>query len=158
MSLSFLWTEQYDQGGLLLSFRRAGSDAAATPERWIKTGIEFYNGRPMLSTVACDRWADWSVTPLTTFAFDTDARAAADKTWTTISIEKAGDQDGISLWVYQVLEGGEKVPLREICWVYGDGNAEEWELEVLGMAARPEKQADSSLEVEIRDFQAKWSN
>ncbi|KAK3378887.1 hypothetical protein B0T24DRAFT_674724 [Lasiosphaeria ovina] len=162
-SFSFAWSEQYDQGGLLLSFRprtTTGAEKASSssPTKWVKTGIEFYNGRPMLSTVACDRWADWSVGPLTTSSASTGA-----KTWTTISVEReinenATNENGSSWWVYQILEGGEKVALREICWVYGDGNdAENWELEVLAMAARPEKNVNTSLEVEVRDMEVKWA-
>ncbi|KAH8895830.1 hypothetical protein GQ53DRAFT_33788 [Thozetella sp. PMI_491] len=156
-SVSFLWTEQYDQGGLLLSFRRKGSDPAAPPQKWIKTGIEFYNGKPMLSTVSCDAWADWSVSPLTTSASDTSATAAAAKTWTTMLIQREQDGNGTGLWVYQVLDGGEKVPLREICWAFGDGSADDWEVEVLGMAARPAETATGELEVEVKDFEVTWS-
>jgi hypothetical protein len=107
----------------------------------------------MLSTVACERWADWSVTPLS--PSPTAAQQSA-KTWTTISIDKETDVHGTSLWVYHILESGEKVPLREICWVYGDEPAG-WEVEVLAMAARPEKGATGSLEVEVRDLEVKWS-
>ncbi|KAK3687559.1 hypothetical protein B0T22DRAFT_131867 [Podospora appendiculata] len=155
-SFSFDWTEQYDQAGLLLSFRPQGgsSSSSSAPNKWIKTGVEFYNGQPMLSTVACDRWADWSVAPLTTFA-------AAAETWTTILIEKEVNENetnerGSSLWVYQVLDSGERVALREICWVYGDDDIQ-WELEVLAMAARPAKKATTGLEVRVRDMEVEWS-
>ena len=107
----------------------------------------------MLSTVACDRWADWSVTPLVV----PSPGAAGAETWTTIAVEKAVDHHGTSLWAYHVREDGVKVPLREVCWAYGDGDAETWELEVLGMAARPEQKAESSLEVALREWEVKWS-
>ena len=110
----------------------------------------------MLSTVACDRWADWSVTPLVVPSPGAAAAAGAE-TWTTIAVEKAVDHHGTSLWVYHVREDGAKVPLREVCWAYGDGDAETWELEVLGMAARPEQKAESSLEVALREWEVKWS-
>jgi len=32
--------------------------------KWVKTGIEFTHGKPHVSTVACDRWADWSLLPM----------------------------------------------------------------------------------------------
>ncbi|KAK3323845.1 hypothetical protein B0T19DRAFT_214696 [Cercophora scortea] len=161
-SFSFPWTEQYDQAGLLLSFRPLHSPNTITsPTKWIKTGIEFYNGQPQLSTVACDRWADWSVSPLATV--DAAEPSKTETSWTTILIEKEvnfneTNERGSSLWVYHVLEGGEKVALREICWVYGDDNdGVEWELEVLAMAARPAKNATTGLEVQVRDMEVKWA-
>ncbi|KAK0636996.1 hypothetical protein B0T17DRAFT_482064 [Bombardia bombarda] len=167
-SFSFAWKEQYDQGGLLLSFRQRSSSAPwSIPAKWIKTGIEFYNGQPMLSTVACDRWADWSVTPLTTAPSkqhdtrtdetETETETDAKKTWTTLLIQKEGDENGVSLWVYHVLANGDKVPLREITWVYGDADPGQWDLEVLAMAARPAKTTTSSLKVEVKDMEVKWA-
>ena len=106
----------------------------------------------MLSTVACDKWADWSVTPL-----PLGPGAAGAETWTTIAIERAVDHHGTSLWVFHVQADGAKVPLREVCWAYGDGDAGTWELEVLGMAARPEQKAEGSLEVALSGWEVKWS-
>ncbi len=176
ISFAFAYKERYDQGGLVLALHRGGggsttssSSAAAGPlsfpaPKWIKTGVEFYNGRPMLSTVACDAWADWSVTPLPPSPPPSNASAAADqKQWTTVAIVREGDEKGKSLWVYQVVpstdgsEGGEeKIPMREICWVSGDGPEEEWELGVAAMAARPEKTAAEELSVEFKDFEVVW--
>ena len=103
----------------------------------------------MVSIVACDRFADWSI-----------AEPAGGDEWTTISIEKEKDGHGWSLWVYQVLEDGTKIPLREICWVYGDAVGEtpaiDWQLEVTAMAARPEKKATDALEVKVRDMEVRW--
>lgn len=103
----------------------------------------------MLSTVACDRWADWSVSSLP----DADAKKGA---WTTISAEKEHDEHGTSIWIYCMLESGEKVALREICWVFGDDPAG-WEVEVSAMAARPAKTAKADLEVAVRDVDVKWA-
>jgi len=103
----------------------------------------------MLSTVAAAPWADWSVTPLAT-------SPSGAKIWTTLSIEKAIDEHGVSLWVYLVLDSGVKVALREICWVYGD-KPENWTLDVSVMAARPQKGATSSLEAEVKDFEVMWA-
>ncbi|CCC07048.1 unnamed protein product [Sordaria macrospora k-hell] len=156
-SFSFPWRERYDQAGILLAFRpRSSSFPSETkeeiPQKWIKTGIEFYQSAPQFSTVATDNWADWSVTPLTS---PTD--------WTTILVEKSGDKHGKSLWVYRVVldektgEEKERIALREICWVYGlDGEA--WDLEVVAMAARPEKNAEGGEElvVKVRGWEVKW--
>jgi hypothetical protein len=43
-------------------------------------------------------------------------------------IEKDQDGNGTGVWVYGILGSGEKLPLREICWVFGEG-AEEWYVE-----------------------------
>lgn len=79
--------------------------------------------------------------------------------WTTVLVEKAGDHHGTSLWVYQVVRGtGEKVPLREVCWVFGD-QPEEWEVEVKAMAARPGKGVPEGegLAVEFGGMEVNWS-
>jgi hypothetical protein len=213
ISFAFAWTEQYDQGGLLLSFRQrsaaprpasssggtstatntatdatktAGPEDPPAPDKWIKSGVEFYNGAPMVGTVACDRWADWSLAPLP-LPLPLPGGAGPDKRegggegegegegeradgqqrrWVTVQIERARDQHGTSLWVYLVGEEGAKTPLREVCWVYGDGAAAgreagsaesaEWELVVSGYAARPEKSSREGLEVQFRGFEVKW--
>jgi hypothetical protein len=80
-------------------------------------------------------------------------------------MEKDRDGNGTGLWVYRVVEEtGEKVPLREICWVFGQEEGEgveEWELEVSAMAARPEKNvkegAPEGLVVEFGGLEAKWA-
>jgi uncharacterized protein len=170
ISFSFAWTEQYDQGGLVLSFRRSSASAqsgtpgetSSIPEKWIKTGVEFYNGTPMVGTVACDSWADWSLAPLNlpTTATSTAGPGVSegDRPWITVQIERDGDQHGTSLWVYQIGADGSKLPLREVCWVYGGAEEDvgKWTLEVAGFAARPEKGTQEALEVKFKDFEVKW--
>jgi hypothetical protein len=162
VSFSFPWTHaaQYDQGGLVLSFHpKSGSPPAsqstAPPPKWIKTGVEFYNSAPRVSTVACDAWADWSVGDRSP-----DGSEEEGKLWTTVSIEKAIDQHGPSLWVFRVLADGTKVPLREVTWVYagGDEQVANWDLRVEAFAARPDTTVTSDLEVEFKDFKVEWAN
>jgi hypothetical protein len=125
LSLNFTPTSQYDQGGILLSLRRRSTKPSTAPAKWIKSGIELYNGAPRLSTVACDRWADWSVSDLHPSSRDKGGETG----WVTILIEKDKDGNGTGVWVYRVVEEtGEKVPLREICWVFGD-EPDEWYVE-----------------------------
>ncbi|KAI0013891.1 hypothetical protein F4779DRAFT_561783 [Xylariaceae sp. FL0662B] len=155
------WTEQYDQGGLLLVPKRKSSAAAAAPpEKWVKTGVEYYRGAPQLSTVGCDRFADWSVGPLT--AGVDPARGV-----TVEAVREGGGSGGKgrSVWVYQLLLDGdgevaERIPLREICWILADededGDGEEWLLEVSPLVARPEKKATEPLKVRFAEFRVQW--
>ncbi|UKZ54523.1 hypothetical protein TrVGV298_008331 [Trichoderma virens] len=50
------YTHQFDQAGIVLVFTKP-----SLPRKWIKAGVELFNGQPRLSTVCCDNWADWSV-------------------------------------------------------------------------------------------------
>lgn len=79
----------------------------------------------------------------------------------TIRVDRGTDENGVSFWVYYVPqegEGGEELlPLREICWVYGDNNGEGWELEVSAAVARPNKDVKGDLEAKFSNFDVKWS-
>ncbi|KAK4145964.1 uncharacterized protein C8A04DRAFT_26125 [Dichotomopilus funicola] len=173
ISLNFTPLEQYDQGGILLSLRRrSDNNPSAPPPKWIKSGIEFYNNYPRVSTVSCDRWADWSVADLVPGSSSADSVSSTGKGketgWTTIQIEKDKDGNGTGVWVYRIVrvggcEGEEtKVPLREICWVFGEEQLEEWEVEVSAMAARPEKNVseggEKELVVEFKGLEVKWAS
>ncbi|KAK4194136.1 hypothetical protein QBC40DRAFT_260313 [Triangularia verruculosa] len=138
------YTQQYDQGGILLTFNHPSSPK----NKWIKAGIEYYNGTPRLSVVSCDNWADWSVGPLTEDPSGTP--------WTTVSIQREGDDNGVGFWVYQILSTGEKIPVREICWVYGLDEVDQWDVKVEAMAARPAKGDLGELEVEVKDMSINW--
>lgn len=81
---------------------------------------------------------------------------AGPGSWTTVSIERAGDHHGPSLWVYQLLADGTKVPLREVCWVYPHGEAVDWEVSVQAFAARPNEEVKEELVVGFKDFVVKW--
>ena len=140
-TFSAKWTTRYDQGGLLLHFKQDG----LAQDRWIKAGVEFYRSKPYLASVATDRWADWALAP---------SAAAASETWTTIELRREGDELGTSLWLYQIVENGERIPLREITWVFAE--EEKVTLRVAAMAARPAKPGDvageeKDLVVEFRD-------
>ncbi|KAH6632211.1 hypothetical protein F5144DRAFT_602959 [Chaetomium tenue] len=159
LSLNFTPQEQYDQGGILLSLRRHTDPKNTPPAKWIKAGIELYNGAPRVSTVACDRWADWSVADLRPAPGGSGPPSSQSETgWTTVVVEKDKDGNGTGVWVYWIAEGSEeKVPLREICWVFGD-EPEAWEVEVHAMAARPNKEAQGALTVEFAGLEVKWAS
>lgn len=97
------WNTLYDQGGLALFI----PDEDIT--KWMKTGIEFVNGKPFVSTVAASRWADWSLVPL--------PESAGGKVTIQVERETKGEERVESLWVYVINEEtGEKLGIREITW------------------------------------------
>jgi uncharacterized protein len=88
------WKDKYDQGGLALI---VNPDSG---RQWVKSGIEYENDRPNLSTVATPKWSDWSLLPLS-------------QQKATFEVETAVDG---SLWVYLIEEDGAKTALREVTW------------------------------------------
>ncbi|KAI3343552.1 hypothetical protein F4824DRAFT_440284 [Ustulina deusta] len=153
------WTERYDQAGLLLVPRRASSSPPTTvaPEKWLKTGIEYYHDQPQLSTVGCDRWADWSIGPLT--------RPVDPARGVTLEAVREGDENGRSVWIYQlVLDAStgdvvERLALREVCWILADEDedgGDAWVLDVSPLVARPEKNATAPLSAEFKEFTVAW--
>ncbi|CAI7605431.1 unnamed protein product [Penicillium bialowiezense] len=101
------WEKNYDQGGLVIVL-----NAADGSQKWVKSGIELTHGRPHLSAVAKDNWADWSGGAAT--------------------LEMVREEDN-SLWVYLV-EGVQKSPIREVTWVFDQDVKDIW---VGVYAARP---------------------
>ncbi|KAL2853437.1 hypothetical protein BJY01DRAFT_232208 [Aspergillus pseudoustus] len=100
VAFSANWSQKYDQGGLILVLNGANGT-----RKWVKTGIELTHGKPHLSTVARDRWADWSLLPVPS------GGAGA-----TLEIVREPDD---SLWIYLV-EGVSKSPIREVTWVFAE--------------------------------------
>jgi uncharacterized protein len=141
VTVSGSWKHQYDQGGLLL--------ITVDPQgkrKWIKAGVEFYNGSPWLSTVGCDTWADWSIYPL-----------ESDRVM--VEVVRDHDQNGTGLWVYRLVldETGkvkERIPVREVTWFFAEQDG--WKVEAKAYAARPakgEEVGNEFLEVEIHNFE-----
>lgn len=116
VAINAAWKDKYDQGGLILVLKKQDGT-----QKWVKTGIELTHGRPHLSVVAKDHWADWSLCPVPS------GGGAA-------TLEMVRESDG-SLWIYLV-EGVQKSPIREVTWVF-DGEAEVSECWVGVYAARP---------------------
>ncbi|KIK69452.1 hypothetical protein GYMLUDRAFT_189097 [Collybiopsis luxurians FD-317 M1] len=135
ITFSAPWTTQYDQGGLLLHLTKPNSTES---DRWVKTGVEYYQDKPFLSTVATLTWSDWSITVPTS----TSSGSAIAKRKTTIEVRREVNELGSSLWVYELNIGnaGEVVgrhPLREVTWFFAEEDG--WEIAVSAMAARPGK-------------------
>lgn len=118
VAFNALWKNQYDQGGLILVLHNKDGS-----QKWVKAGIELTRGRPHLSVVAKDRWADWSLLPVPS------GGGAA-----TLELVREADD---SLWIYLV-EGVQKSPLREITWIFHEKEVQECWVGVY--AARPSEQ------------------
>ncbi|TDL26133.1 hypothetical protein BD410DRAFT_784174 [Rickenella mellea] len=136
VTVSASWTRLYDQGGLFILFPQS----AEGKQFWLKTGIEFYNNQPNLSTVAAREWADWSLLPLSSNSI-------------TVEIErenKDGMGKGPSLWIYLV-EGNKRTAVREVTWAF---EKDDDDIQVGVYAARPtvEGDAEDALEVSFEDF------
>ena len=154
VTVSADWKTLYDQGGLCLalpSSPKSSTSSDAKDRKWIKTGIEFYNGAPQVSTVACDKWADWSLLPL--------PNAATGGTSVTVQMEREVLQGeggrGSTLCVF-VMEGVERRAVREVTWVFEGGEGEgEGECWVGVYAAKPTRDEDDpgrELEVHFGGF------
>jgi len=111
--------------------------------KWVKTGIEFYDNEPYVSTVACDRWADWSLVQTGIKTLDGGEKEV------TLELERSEKDD--TLWVY-VVDGEKKMPVREITWalsdVDGNGKGEESVCRVGVYAATPTV-GDGRAELEV---------
>jgi hypothetical protein len=118
--------------------------------KWIKTGIEWYYGKPYISTVGCDEWADWSVVPIPSFG----GEGGEERPTATVEARRERDVLGKSLWVYWIQKGEdgkeERVPLREVNWFFAED--EGWSIGVGGYVARPTKDGgDGELDAEFAE-------
>ncbi|KAH7339380.1 hypothetical protein B0J17DRAFT_536688, partial [Rhizoctonia solani] len=122
VTVSADWTRLYDQGGLVFYINSKGLDGEKY-ESWVKTGIEQFDGKPNVGTVATPSggYSDWSLVP-------TGGKS--------VTIEVAREQGGPSLYVYLV-EGETKTLVREVTWVFQDKH--DLQLGVGVYAARPTK-------------------
>ncbi|KAL8319673.1 hypothetical protein RB597_006430 [Gaeumannomyces tritici] len=159
VSVSFAFTPKvlYDQAGVVLSMRPAGSSKDGPPAKWVKSGVEMLDGTPVLGTVATDNWSDWSLSPVPDQAIFLPEGAPGSKPgFSKVVVEKGGDDPKApTLWVRLVAEDGTKKPLREITWVFDTAIAD-WELEVAAYVARP-KPADDTLTALFQGFDVQWS-
>lgn len=137
VTVAATWVQKYDQGGLVMFMQDAPED-----RKWVKTGIEFLNGQPQVSTVATYKWSDWSLRPM------------ASQKSTSATIEMESNEDG-SLWVYLIDEHGNRSPMREVTW-WGDMDAST-EVSVGVYAAKPDKDPKKllvsfqALELNVKD-------
>ena len=131
VTISADWQQRYDQGGLIVVIHNQDGT-----KKWIKTGIEFLEGVPWISVVTKDRWADWSLRPL----------SEAGSTSGRIQVES----EGKNLWVYVIDKDGKKLPTREVTW-WGEFEAST-EIDVGIAAAKPSTEGGDLL-VNFTDYE-----
>ncbi|KAG9107525.1 hypothetical protein FRC07_008618 [Ceratobasidium sp. 392] len=141
-TVSAKWDRLYDQGGLVLLLpgpNIAGSlpshSSSLTTENknntayaaWVKTGIEQFDGKPNVGTVATPThgYSDWSLVP-------------TPPGTKNVTIEAVRQADGPSLYIYFV-EGDKKTLIREVTWVFQGADVSGQVLGVGVYAARPTK-------------------
>jgi len=133
VTVSANWSRQYDQGGLVLFL-------PSWPKHtlWVKTGIEFVDGRTHISTVATRDAADWSLFP---------APDGQGKTTIEIEREEVNETDGTgsSLWIY-FIEGERRTAVREMTWVFKEKEQLEGSISVGLYGARPTKTGEDDRE------------
>ncbi|KAF2652673.1 hypothetical protein K491DRAFT_695387 [Lophiostoma macrostomum CBS 122681] len=152
---------KFDQAGLLLVLTKPGQKS-----KWLKTGIEYYQSTPYLSTVCTDRYSDWSIVPLppstpsstsnplSTSSSNPPSTSVSSRPSATIEVQRDGGPTGKTLWVYHIVRDsrGEEIerrPLREVAWFFADAE-DEWEVGVGGAVARPTAEGgEGELEAEF---------
>ncbi|KAF8586703.1 hypothetical protein K439DRAFT_1340344 [Ramaria rubella] len=140
VTVSANWTRLYDQGGLVLFL-------PGWPSRtlWVKSGIEFVDGKPYVSTVAARDAADWSLLP-----------SPGGQTKITLEIEREEvNKDkgtGTSLFVYLV-EGERRTAVREITWAFKEEEDLTGQISVGIYAARPTKTGENDTEKLVVKFE-----
>ncbi|KAG8749745.1 hypothetical protein FRC12_013252 [Ceratobasidium sp. 428] len=157
------WDRLYDQGGLILllpgsenagSLRSHSSSLTTSDkndkayEAWVKTGIEMFDGKPNVGTVATPAhgYSDWSLVP-------------TPPGTTSVTIEVVRQQDGPGLYIY-IVDGDKKTMIREVTWVF-HGSDPQGMLGVGVYAARPTKvegetEKGEALSVHFEGLEIEW--
>lgn len=137
VTVSGNWKTQYDQGGLVLSLPFHDG-----PTRWIKAGIEYFEGQPVLGVVGTDRFSDWSLCPM-----------SKGEKKATFEFRK----EGSTLWVFAIMNGSHQ-PLREVKWAFLDNESQsnqQSEMRIGVYAAKPtadQGNAEAPIEVLFEDL------
>lgn len=145
LTVSAAWKTQYDQGGLILFWPgEPGRDRKT--QRWVKAGVEFFEGVPMVGVVGCDRFADWSLSPVPSARGDGGVGGASE-----VSLSLEAERKGTTLWIYALGADGRRVQaLREVKWAFLE-DREDGELAVGIYGAKPTPDAgDADAELRVR--------
>jgi len=130
----------FDQAGLIFAIPQVDGSSEFS-KKWIKSGLEFNEGKVWISTVAADRLADWSL-------------AAAEEGVKEVTVEFERNAEG-ELWIYVVKEEGqERVPIRSVTWALTEEGSGRNECLVGVYTARPTvKDGEDPLKIHFTGFQ-----
>jgi hypothetical protein len=164
------YTSQLDQAGILINILPPVQ--VVVPPKFIKAGVQLFDGTQRWNSTACEWYADWVPGPPVEAEGDKGKNKADDHDhahdcpptpWVTILLERATSRTGTSLNVYRIETLAEGFPrkeirhtLREITWVYGHTD-QDWIVKVGAYAARPMNDARGDLEVEFKDLEVHWA-
>ncbi|KUJ17150.1 uncharacterized protein LY89DRAFT_685090 [Mollisia scopiformis] len=148
-------TLQFDQGGLVFVFPGAGTEAKdlvqaekETHPRWIKAGIEVWEGKAWGSIVVREKWSDWSL-------FEPGQITATGTYKMTLEMERFGD----ALMIYTVSEVKKRTLVRKVPWVFLEEERSGVETIMIGVyGARPDPFNEAKgklLEIGIKSFGVK---
>lgn len=99
-----------------------------THPRWIKAGIEVWEGKAWGSIVVREKWSDWSL-----FELEEPSEKGAYKL--TLQIKRMGD----ALMIYVLSEGQERKSVRKVPWVFFEEERRGVESVMVGVyGARPD--------------------
>jgi len=122
------WARLWDQGGLVVMLPHF------SPVRWVKTGLEVNDGYLNISSVSADRFADWSLIPLS----EEDGRKEH-----TIEIERK--KAGLKIYL---VSGEDRKLTRGVTWFF-EGVEDGQEIQIGVTVARPTKEGKDKDELEI---------
>ncbi|TVY43883.1 Uncharacterized protein LSUB1_G002035 [Lachnellula subtilissima] len=158
-------TIQFDQAGLIFvlpdpslpkpSRAHPGSHSeikTGVHPKWVKAGIEVWEGKAWGSIVVREKWSDWSLFELPASALGAHAGILGSKPSATITLE--ADRVGDALMIYMVEEGQEPKPVRKVPWWFMEDETEDafW-VGVYGARPDPFDEATRNLEVELAGFE-----
>ncbi|PVH74511.1 hypothetical protein DL98DRAFT_604309 [Cadophora sp. DSE1049] len=150
-------TLQFDQGGLLFALLEKGRPAPTKEApggkddhpRWIKAGVEVWEGKAWGSIVVREKWSDWSL-------FDVEKNAVLGAYQLRLQMEKLGD----ALVIFTVDEHGGKTIVRKVPWVFLDAEVGDVENIMVGVyGARPDpfdEAKGKNLEIGVENFEV-WT-
>lgn len=152
-------TLQFDQAGLIFvqlhhshtspSAAEPGSasdhDSLHKHPRWIKAGIEFYEGQMYGSIVVRDKWCDWSLFQIPDLPASAEDHKLPPFASVTIEAKRTGD----ALMLLLVMPNGVRSPIRKVPWWFMEDEMQE--MSWVGVyGARPDPFDETREEMEVR--------
>lgn len=152
-------TLQFDQGGLVFALLEKDSPIPTKEApggkddhpRWIKAGVEIWEGKAWGSIVVREKWSDWSL-------FDVEKNAVVGGYELRLQMEKLGD--ALVIFALGGDGGKEKTLVRKVPWVFLEEEIEDVDKMWVGVyGARPDPFDEAkgrNLEIGVEGFEV-WN-